>query len=710
MPRRKQARSRHKQARPARKVTESTPAKPGEAVARVARKAPQLGLRTVKVVAALLLAAALVWGAWGIIAAEPDGRIPLPPPLAGKSAGGSGVVFEDFAGSDACEECHKEQYDAWRGSTHGKAGGMPSQEVVIAPFDGRPVRFSDAVVTPALNAAGEYVFTVVQPQRETQVFRVDGVIGGAHMVGGGTQGFVSVFNDGTVRFLPFDFHPDDSVWFCNTGEEFTPIGATLSIEQCIDWPPFRILGTDRRSDTCQECHGSQIILLLDAETGRYETKIMAFDINCESCHGPSQRHVELANDSLLDDADDIAVKALSNLDKDASLDVCFRCHALKGVLEPGYLPGTPFDQHYTLRAWLVGENPYFPDGRIRSFAYQQNHVYSDCYLNGSMTCVDCHDPHSQEYRDIWGRSLEDRFSDEQCTDCHPSKAERPEEHTFHEPGTEGSKCVDCHMPYLQHPKIGQQLRFARSDHTIPVPRPGGDDRMGIVNACALAECHADSTVQALAEVTEEWYGELKPRKAVIEGFLQAPDVGNRVTAARLLLHPEAQHPMAQVAALGYFVQRYLQPDMASVEPEVDTLLRRLAEDEDLDVRAVALATLHFARGEDPETRLYLADQLRSLGERDGLVRGRWAVALQMLGSGYSERGEIQTAIRVYQKGIEVAPRHPGVLLSLAWSYSRANDYAHAVEYYERALEVNPNQPLVRLDLRIARENLESRRR
>ncbi len=703
MPRRK------KTHRP-RKATEPRPAKPDEAVARDAGTSRRLGVRALQVVIAAVLAVALVWGAGGLIGAEPSDRIAFPPPRSEASTSGERVVFEDFAGSDACEECHKDQYDAWRGSTHQKAGGRPNQEVVIAPFDGRPMRFSDAAVRPSVNAAGEYVFTVVQPQIETVVFRVDGVIGRANMFGGGTQGFVSLFDDGTVRFLPFDFHPQDSTWFCNTGDGFTPIDESLSIGRCIDWPPFRILGTDRRSDTCQECHGSQIILLLDAETGRYDTKIMALDINCESCHGPSKRHVDLAKAGVLEESDDIAVKALSVLDKDASLDVCFRCHALKGVLEPGYLPGRSFDRHYTLRAWLVGDNPYFPDGRIRSFAYQQNHVYSDCYLNGSMTCVDCHDPHSQEYRDIWGRALEDRFSDDQCTDCHPSKADRPEEHTFHEPGTAGSRCIDCHMPYLQHPAIGQRLRFARSDHTIPVPRPGSDDRMGIVNACSQAECHADSTLQGLVRVTEEWYGELKPRKSVIEGLLEAPEVHDRPTAARLLLHPQALHPTAQVAALGYFIQQYLQPDMQTLEPEIVTLLKRLAEDADLDVRAAALATLQFARGEDPDTRQYLVDQLRSFGENDALMRGRWAVAIQMLGNRYGESGDAHTAIRVYQKGIEVTPRHAGLLLGLAWSYNISGDYARAVEYYERALEANPDQPLVQLDLRIARESLERQRR
>jgi hypothetical protein len=698
--------ARRGKARRSSKARKPRPQKRAEVSSPAAENAAPSHPSALKLALTLALVAAAVFAAW-LLAKGHGERIELPPPRAA-AAPAATVSFTDFAGSESCEECHEQEYNAWRESTHGNAGGLPSSDVILAPFDAQPVWFSDAAVTPSLNASGEYIFTVAQEGSEPVVFRVAGVIGGAHMFGGGTQGFVSDFDDGTVRFLPFDFQPYDSTWFCNTGEEFTPISLDLRIGECIDWPPFRILGTDGGGETCQECHGSQIVLE-HTPADRYETRFMTLNINCESCHGPSKRHVELAKDSLLETPEGIAVEVLETRDKDASLAVCFRCHALKGVLQPGYLPGRTLEKYYTLRAWLVGENPYFPDGRMRTFGYQQNHVYSDCYLNGSMTCVDCHDPHTQEYRDIWGRSLEDRFDDGQCTDCHASKAERPEEHTFHDPGTEGSRCVDCHMPYLQQPKVGHRIRYARSDHTIPIPRPGDDDRMGIVNACSQAECHADSTVQALARITEDWYGELKPRKAVIEGFFEAPEAQDRLTAARLLLQPEAQHPIAQVAALGYFVRQYLQPDMSRIEPEIVTLLKRLTEDEDIDVRGVALAALHLARGEDRDTRLYLASQLRSLGEADALVRERWALVMQMLGSAYWDRGESQAAIWTYRKGIEVTPRNASLLLNLAWSYNATQDFAHAVEYYERALEVNPDQPMVRLDLQIARENLENRR-
>ena len=513
-----------------------------------------------------VIAVAVVAGVALAVLLRPSDVIEFPEPLqSGPEL--AGPTFDDFAGSEACEECHEDQYEVWLSSTHGRAGGAPSPDLVIAPFDGRPMRFYDAVVTPSITAEGDYIFTVEQGQNAPIVLKVSGVVGGGHMVGGGTQGFVSEFPDGTVRFLPFDFIRDEAVWFCNTAimDAWVPITPAMRISDCMDWPPYRMMGTEGQNAACQECHGSQIQLTRDSDTGRYDTKIKSLSINCESCHGPSKRHVELADAGLTDEDDEVAIDVLATLDKDGSLDVCFQCHALKSLVTAGYLPGKRLDEFYSLRTWLVGASTFFPDGRVRRFAYQQNHRYSDCYLNGSMTCVDCHDPHSQEYRDIWGRQLSDRFADEQCTDCHPSKAEQPELHTFHEPGTPGSACVDCHMPYLQHPGVGSQLRFARSDHTIPIPRPGADDRMGIVNACALADCHADSTLQALEEITNEWYGDLKPRKTIVAAQIDTLDFQDRLTAAAALLDAEVPHPMAQVSALGFFLKQYLQPNMGRLE-------------------------------------------------------------------------------------------------------------------------------------------------
>ena len=160
-----------------------------------------------------------------------------------------------------------------------------------------------------------------------------------------------------------------------------------------------------------------------AHAPSFETKYTSLGINCESCHGAGQRHVDVMTSAGRHDLIDIGLESQVSATKAKSMEVCLVCHSTKGLIQPGYLSGDEFHDYFTLLSMGDHRNAVvFPDGRISDFGYQEGHLYSDCYLNGSMTCVDCHDPHSNDYRDVHGRALEVRFDDGQCTGCHPSRA------------------------------------------------------------------------------------------------------------------------------------------------------------------------------------------------------------------------------------------------------------------------------------------------
>jgi tetratricopeptide (TPR) repeat protein len=655
-------------------------------------------------VAALSLALLVIVLGGGLLLRRLMAPIVLPAPRA--SLVQEPVRWEDFVGAEACAGCHQPEYAAWRSSTHAHAGGAPGRDVVIARFNGVPIRFKDATVTPRVAPGGTYEFAVSRAGQPTVVLTVSGVIGGGHMAGGGTQGFVSRYPDGTVRFLPFDFIRRESVWFCNTigrGEKgWIPITPELPLEACVDWPPQRVLGTDARWSNCQECHGSQIELRFDAGSKGYATRYQDLRINCESCHGPGRRHIELARAGGLDTATDIGLRSLTTLSKDQSLDVCFQCHALKDVLQPDYLPGKSLAGHYSLGLEWLGEKPWFPDGRVRTFAYQQNHRFSDCYLNGSMTCVDCHEPHSQAYRDVTGRPLAGRFDDGQCVDCHASKADRIEQHTHHRVGSSGSNCVACHMPYLQHPELGTALRFARSDHTIAIPRPAFDARLGIKSACV--QCHTDLSVEQLQRASDQWWGEVKPHPPLVAALLAAGDSGALTDSAALtLLRPDLDHPMAQIGALGALLDRYLQPDMPRLPGVMVERLKQLATKDDPDVSALALSVLHFSAGDRRGVRRFLARTLAALGDREPLIRSRWRLVLAYLGDTYHQRGDERTALVAYRRALEIVPDDAAVLGSMGLAYAGAGKWPEAVEAYRRSLSLDPRQPLTLVNLGLALE-------
>ena len=609
------------------------------------------------------------------------------------------AATNSFAGSESCAKCHPQQYELWKNSTHGRAGGPPEKSRVIARFDGTPLHFKDAVVTPLINANGEYIFAVEPEGAPKMEIKVDAVVGGGHMYGGGTQSFFEKFPDGTVRFLPFDFIRREGLWFVQLRRDksWAPISREISLQTDLaNWPPHRVLGTLTEFSNCQNCHGSQIAVAYNPQAHKYDTHFQSLAINCESCHGPGKRHIEIVSRPGWEKLPEIGMKPLATLSKEQSLLVCFQCHASKDTIrEAAYLPGMQLEDFFSLKL-PVFEDSFTVDGRVRGFGYQSTHLYSDCYLDGSMTCVDCHDPHSQSYRDVFGKPLQSRFDNGQCTSCHASKAVNTTAHSHHKADSPGNLCVGCHMPYLQHQTVGTALMFARSDHSIPIPRPAFDQRLGLENACQ--KCHRDKDLSWQESKIKEWYGEIKPHHPMISNLIKALAVTNQTAAAKLLLDPAAKHPMAQMTGLLKFTVAWLRPNMDSVDPDVVTKLKSFAQSDDLDLQSMALLALHFAYDRDTNVHALLRDRLNTFKDENDPVRNLWAVAMDYLGSAYASEDNVTNAIITFRKSLEVRPDNVVAISHLAMALFQAGDSAEAISTFQSAVKARPEKAVLHFQL------------
>lgn len=632
--------------------------------------------RLILVGSAIALAIAAILGLWRV-RALPSDELPPARELRAPSAPRS-----DFVGAERCASCHATEYAAWRQSTHGEAGGAPGPDLVIGRFDGTPIRFANAVVVPRANR-GVYEFEVRPGGDSAVVLRVDGVIGAGRIHGGGTQGYVMDRGDGSWRFLPFEWSRQARAWFCNTnsrsGRGWAVITPTMRLEECGDWPPVRALGDHPRFANCQSCHASQAVVVLDTTVQGYQTRFTSLAINCESCHGPGERHVRLAEAKAIAPSADAGFAPLATLDKDASVGVCLQCHAVKDRLRDGFVSGEPLASYYSVLLPMLGDRPLFADGRTRSFAYQEGHLFSECYVSGGMTCTSCHDPHTQGYRSITGEPLADRFADRQCTSCHLSKAENAPAHTKHREGV--VKCVSCHMPARQQPATmppradgsARVVPYARYDHTIGVPRPDADAAIGVASACA--SCHREMSVAQQAVAVRDLWGELKPI-------------------------PSRTHPAAQFADAADLLETDVSLD-SRLSAEAEARLRELARSKDVDVRAIALATLHLANGNDRRVRDDLTEALRAEGEHDAALRARWATILGYMGDRDAASGASGAAIVVYERALAVQPANARIRLSLAEAQRAAGDLPAAVKSYQASLAADALSPLAWVNFGIA---------
>jgi len=398
-----------------------------------------------------------------------------------------------FVGSKKCGECHKGEYDKWRGSHHDLAMAEANEKTVLGDFNDRVFERFGVTSRFYRNSGGFYVHTQ-GPEGKMGDFEVTYTFGAYPL-----QQYLIPFPGGRLQCLPIAWDVKEKKWYHLYPE--APIDPQ-------DWLYWTNAGQNWNG-MCGECHSTNLKKNYDIKTDSYQTTWSEISVGCEACHGPGSRHVEWAElpDMARPQTEnyELIVKT-GGISSRKQVELCAPCHSRRAILGD-YTHAEP-DLLDSLLPSLLTEELYYTDGQILEEVYVYGSFTQSKMYRRNVRCSDCHDVHSiKPVKE--GNGL--------CLQCHRAAVYDSKEHHFHkkkgekgepirsnggkvlfEVGT-GAECVQCHMPGRYYMGIDY-----RPDHSFRIPRPDLSIKLGTPNACN--RCHGDKTNQWSDQYITKWYG------------------------------------------------------------------------------------------------------------------------------------------------------------------------------------------------------------
>jgi nitrate/TMAO reductase-like tetraheme cytochrome c subunit len=242
-----------------------------------------------------------------------------------------------YAGSSSCRECHERFYQLWSTSMHGLAMQPYTAEFAKARLgpQASPIAIGKFSYLTDITA-GEVIESGPQG---TKRYRIAHVLGGKNV-----YYLLTPLDKGRLQTLPVAYDVQKKEWFdtAASGVRHFPTGEQ---GEAVDWQDY----TYTFNTACYSCHVSQLDTNYDIDTDTYHTTWAEPGINCETCHGPSAAHNEIARATPkgqpLPELHIISTKTMTTAQRN---DSCSGCHAKASPLTPAYLPGERFYDHYDL--------------------------------------------------------------------------------------------------------------------------------------------------------------------------------------------------------------------------------------------------------------------------------------------------------------------------------------------------------------------------
>ncbi len=513
---------------------------------------------------------------------------PTPPVLAPPVASAdSNILRADYAGSQACADCHAEIYKSWASSPMRNMTRDAKTATIRAPFDGATLHVGTDSATMVMEGA-DRVFRVTT-KTGTQRWTVTKVVGGRYR-----EDFVGIADgETTEHVLPATYVFATKSWRYKGYSVMVKERPIMSVrgqwsQECISChntlplstmlydelygptlpayqgkmadrtlPKSKSWGATARDDAGLVAWlASEIAFLgatppveptlktiLPAAATASEQKLdgahlVELGIGCEACHNGAKLHA--ANPEKVHAAFE-AKSSLMNVTPPKGQTgtraqwinhTCAKCHT---VLFTKY-PWT----------WEGGLRNKEPGGSSISSGEGRDYQLGGCAT--AMPCTTCHDPHIADPKAKLD-ALATPAGNATCVgSCHPQfgAADAVAKHTHHKLDGAGSSCVACHMPKKNMGLDYGLIRYHRIGSPTDPKRVENDRPL----ECAL--CHADKSVDSIVTTMESWYGKTFDREKL--HALYGADLG--VNAMRATLERGKAHEQAvAISVLGELKDR-----------------------------------------------------------------------------------------------------------------------------------------------------------
>jgi len=426
------------------------------------------------------------------------------------AAGGDAVRAPlNYAGSESCRACHTGQHHSWQQTGMARMFRAYAPANIIGDFGSKELfyagdklawtgsrleltqgkdRFAYARM---LKDKGKHFFEIKNSSGSWVRFPVDYTIGSKWQ-----QAYATRLPNGQIHVFPIQYNLLHKRWL-NFWQIIDPEGSARADVRNFE----NFSSVTSYQANCAVCHTSQ---LRNAKGGGFSVDHLEFrepGVNCEMCHGPSGRHVSAMRAGRPYEKPPAEPPVdFTKISSREYLAVCGQCHRQSAVRDAGphgelnYWPAA-HEFYPPNKSRPFGEfsrKAFFRDGRFRETTFIVESLQrSACFQKGQVNCGHCHDVHG---KDPGSNPKSLRFasnSDRMCTQCHTNPAQTAAPHTRHAAGSEGSRCVSCHMPAI----MNSMLFRARTHQIDDVPSVARLERFGqeeSPNACLL--CHQEKNV------------------------------------------------------------------------------------------------------------------------------------------------------------------------------------------------------------------------